>query len=160
MRSRVRTDGDFAPDSCAASVGCEVAAAFASCADMTSPDPSATGLPVPSPWPSAWLSADVRTRCHPRPALASPSLTVQPLANPRLDDRLTGDAQPLGLTIQGLDHPHREVDVHPANLPMGTSSAVNLNRVENVDITSVEGLVELMRLHTAPPLVVVPGVPK
>jgi hypothetical protein len=72
---------------------------------------------------------------------------------------LTGDAQALGHAIQRIDHPHWEVDVHPTNFPMGTSSAFDVNRVEDVDLAIVEGLVELMRLHTEPPLVVAPGVP-
>ncbi|MBW4697761.1 MAG: hypothetical protein KME03_07655 [Aphanocapsa lilacina HA4352-LM1] len=55
--------------------------------------------------------------------------TLKPLGNPYFDNRLAGDTQPLGLSIERLDHPGREVDVHP---PLFVPGATDLGKVEVV----------------------------
>ncbi|HTR95282.1 MAG TPA: sigma-70 family RNA polymerase sigma factor [Trebonia sp.] len=70
----------------------------------------------------------------------------QALGDPDLDDRLAVDSKAPRFPVQGLDHPCREVDVHPpllqARPPRGRH--VQLGR----DILAIiEGPVGLLRLH-------------
>ena len=40
-------------------------------------------------------------------------MPLKALGDPHLDDRLASDAQSLRLAVEGLDHPGREINVHP-----------------------------------------------
>jgi hypothetical protein len=59
--------------------------------------------------------------------------------------------QPTGFPVKRIDHPRREVDVHPALLQLGTADPSQIQIICHV-FAVVELLIELFSLHTAPPL--------
>src|SRR5215813_5934422 len=73
-------------------------------------------------------------------------MPLKALGDPHLDDRLAGDAQSLRLAIEGLDHPGREIHVHPSLLIARTAGRSEIERRGDV-FAPVEPLLELFSFH-------------
>ena len=82
-------------------------------------------------------------------------LTVETFGDPCLDDGLASDAEPGCLSVQGRDHPCREVDVDALGIASGSTGCVKVEVLDDVGGVLVEHSVEFSGLHAAPPQMVV-----
>jgi len=81
------------------------------------------------------------------------------LGDQDLDERLAGHAESTGLSVQGMNHPDREVNVDSLLLVSRPACLGKIKVFVNI-FTGVEFLVELFSFHTALPLPCGSGVPK
>lgn len=66
-------------------------------------------------------------------------LPLKPVRDPDLDDRLAGDTQPLRFSIEGLDHPAREVNVDAALFLAGPAGLGKIEILSDVRTWSAAG---------------------
>jgi hypothetical protein len=71
----------------------------------------------------------------------------QPLRNPDLDYGLTGYAESLGFSVQGLDHPFREIDVDTLLFQPGTSGFGKIQVSRHV-FTPIKFPIKVFSFHT------------
>ena len=69
-------------------------------------------------------------------ALHAPSFSsaerLEPLRDPDLDDRLSRHAEAIGLVVERLDHPEREIDVDALVRTIGTRRRCEIEFVDDV----------------------------
>ena len=73
-------------------------------------------------------------------------LFLQPLGNPNLDDRLTGDPHAVSFPVEGMDHPSGELHIHTALFlidPPGLGKVKILGDV----VASIEFLIQFFSFH-------------
>ena len=75
---------------------------------------------------------------------AAPAVFVQFVGQPHLDQRLTGDAELLGLPVQTCDNPGREIHVHPLGLDIEAACLGPIDMGGHV-FARVEAFVEFVK---------------
>src|SRR5579859_999003 len=71
---------------------------------------------------------------------------LEPFGDPELDDGLAGNPEPTGFPVKRIDHPRREVDVHPALFQRGPADRGEVQIACHIAAV-VKLLIELLSPH-------------